>query len=105
MGGINMNSKIFNHIKKVIVAMAIVVICSPHAAYAFSFGSSSNDGTSFIQSLINKLFKIEQKEEVEYITPEEALEKLQALKNVENVELDDIYAILNQMESGSAKNQ
>ena len=100
-----MSSKIFNHIKKVIVAMAIVVICSPHAAYAFSFGSSSNDGTSFIQSLINKLFKIEQKEEVEYITPEEALEKLQALKNVENVELDDIYAILNQMESGSAKNQ
>ena len=35
MGGINMNSKIFNHIKKVIIATAIIVLCSTSAAYGF----------------------------------------------------------------------
>ena len=103
-----MSSRIFNHIKKVIIASAIVVICSPHAAYAF--GSSSSGGSSFIQSLINKLFNIEQKQEEEYITPEEALEKLKGLSTqVEsgtgNVGITDIESIINQMQPGDTQDQ
>lgn len=53
-----MNSKILNHIKKVIAALAVVVICSPHAAYAFSWGNryqetQQKEEKSLIQRLID----------------------------------------------------
>ena len=57
-----MNSKILSHIKKVIAALAVIVICSPHAAYAASFFNKDNEEKSLIQRLIDRLFNVEEEE-------------------------------------------
>ena len=61
-----MNSKILNHIKKVIAALAVIVICSPHAAYAMSWYNRNpnykqdqkQDQSKQEKNLIDKLIEL-----------------------------------------------
>ena len=56
-----MDSKILKHIKKVIIALTIVILCGTNTAcaFSFSFGRTSNTGktNSSIMSLIEILRK------------------------------------------------
>lgn len=54
-----MNIKILNCIKKVIAALAVLVICSPHAAYAFSFRPTYQEGQiKDVKSLIQRFIDL-----------------------------------------------
>lgn len=63
-----MNKKFFSHIKKVIIALAIIIMCIPNGTYAFSLKNnldsyanstrSLNNNNSSMKILINKLLNI-----------------------------------------------
>ena len=75
-----MNSKILKHIKKVIIALAIMVLCGTNTACAFSFGGTNNTGkTNYsITSLIELLRKFKKNDDEYSLSDFEIdLEKMQ----------------------------
>ena len=97
-----MSSKIFNHIKKVIIASAIIVLCGTNAAYAFSFGGlGQNNTNNSIMDLINKLFNLN-KEQEEYDL-ENLQFDLEALQGMENIDLSQITDLINKLPEGIDK--
>lgn len=95
-----MSIKILNHIKKVIVALAIISLCSPYVAQAFSIGVNSTKSTS-IRDLINRFFNLNVKQE------EYKLEDLQIdltkMKKSGNYNLNDISGLINKLPAGEDK--
>lgn len=98
-----MNSKILSHIKKIIIALAIIVFCGTNATYAFSFGiTNKTNQTNFsIKSLINKLFDLKQEDNnTEYTLPdfEKDLEKMQESGNIDAEKIQELFDKLSSSE-------
>lgn len=87
-----MNSKILSHIKKVIIASAIIVMCGTNAAYAFSFGGTNKTDTTnnSIMSLINKLFNLK-KEEYKLTDFQNDLEGMQKKGNIDVEQIKELF--------------
>lgn len=97
-----MSSKILSHIKKVIIASAIIVLCGTNATYAFSFGgSNSNSSNNSIMNLINKLFNFK-KEDNQYDLEDLKID-LEALQKNDNINLDQIGDLVNKLPNGTDK--
>jgi len=95
-----MSSKILNHIKKVIIASAIIVLCGTNATYAFSLGGQNLGGSNnFLRDLINKLFNIEQNE----YNLEDLQIDFEALKDMKNIDFSQIKDLINKLPAGKDK--
>ena len=87
-----MNSKILKHIKKVIIALAIMVLCGTNTACAFSFGGTSNTGktNSSIMSLIEMLRKFK-KDEYTLSDFEIDLEKMKKTGDIDVEKIEELF--------------
>ena len=87
-----MNSKILKHIKKVIIALAIMVLCGTNTACAFSFGGMSNTGktNSSIMSLIEMLRKFK-KDEYTLSDFEIDLEKMKKTGDIDVEKIEELF--------------
>lgn len=106
-----MNNVIFNSIKKVVVILAIIMLCTTNVSYGFSIGSkfkaNPNEQTNIILSFFSKIFSFfEQLVKEEY----EIEDLLEDLKNIEkngteDIELNDIISLVNKLPESIEKTQ
>ena len=92
-----MNSKIFNHIKKVIVMLTIILMCSPCVANAFSFGTGSSSTGGF-SSFISKIFNFD-KYDMEDLNLD-----LNNMKETSNIDMSKITDLISQLPNSKDKN-
>ena len=88
-----MNSKILSHIKKVIVASAIIILCSTNATYAFTMQISENERTERLKNFFSRFFNTN--------TQEYDLEALQIdleeMEKTGNIDLTKITELINKL--------
>lgn len=98
-----MNSKILSHIKKIIIASAILVLCGTNAACAFSFGGTSGASKSnfSITSLIELLRKFK-KDNGEYSLSDFQID-LEDMQATGNIDVDKIQELFNKLPSSDTK--
>ena len=94
-----MNSKILSHIKKVIIASAIIVLCGTNAAYAFSLGGTNSNKNNSIMDLFNKLFNLN----LEEYKLDNLQIDLEGLKNTENIDFSQVEGLINKLQNGDIK--
>lgn len=98
-----MNSKTLNHIKKIIVASAILVLCASNVVCAFSFGGTSgtNKSSFSIMSLIELLRKFKGSDDGYSLSDFQVdLEDMQATGNID---VDKIQELFNKLPSSDTK--
>lgn len=93
-----MNSKILNHIKKVIVASAVIMLCSTNAAYGFT-AVSNTEKNNLMRGFFNRFFV---KEEKEY-TLKNLQTELKLMKATGNVDLKQIEEAIGKLPEGADK--
>lgn len=91
-----MNSKILSHIKKVIVASAIITLCGTNATYAFSMQISENERTERIRSLFSRFFGTNTEETQEYNLEELQID-LEAMGESGNIDLNQITELIGKL--------
>ena len=98
-----MNSKILSHIKKIIIASAILVLCGTNAASAFSFGGTSgaNKSNFSITSLIELLRRFK-KDEGEYSLSDFKID-LENMQSTGNIDVEKIQELFNKLPNSEDK--
>jgi len=106
-----MNNIIFNSIKKVVVILAIIMLCSTNVAYGFTIGSkfkaNPTEQINLIVSFFNKILSFfEQLGKGEYKL-EDLLSDLKnmELNGTENLKLGDIISLVNKLPESTEKKQ
>lgn len=98
-----MNSKILNHIKKVILASLVLVLCSTNFVCAFSFGekSEANKSNFSITSLIEMLRNLKKKDS-EYSLSDFQID-LEDMQAKDNIDVDKIKELFNKLPNSEEK--
>lgn len=98
-----MNSKTLNHIKKVIIASLVLILCSTNAVCAFSFGGTSGTNkTNFsLTSLIDMLRNLKKKDN-EYSLSDFQID-LEDMQKADNIDVDKIEELFNKLPNSEDK--
>lgn len=98
-----MENKILKHIKKVIIALAIIVLCGTNTACAFSFGGTSgtNKSNFSITSLIELLRKFKKNDD-EYSLSDFQID-LEDMQATGNIDVDKIEELFNKLPNSEEK--
>ena len=96
-----MNSKILNHIKKVIIVSAIMVLCGTNFACAFSFGVTN--GTNKTNYSISGLIELLQKFKKEKYTLSDFQADLEKMQETNNIDTDKIKELFNKLPESDTK--
>lgn len=96
-----MNSKILNHIKKVIIVSAIMVLCGTNFACAFSFGVMN--GTNKTNYSISGLIELLQKFKKEKYTLSDFQADLEKMQETNNIDTDKIKELFNKLPESDTK--
>ena len=106
-----MNNKFFINFKKVVVVLAIIVLCSTNAVYGFTIGgrfqANQMEQTNIIMTFFNKIFKIfggfgQTEYKIEDLLRD--LKKIEA-EGMENLKLEDITSLINKLPQSKEKVQ
>ena len=94
-----MDSKILHIFTKVVIILAVLILCSSSFVSAFSFGiRNDNNKTSMIGSLIDKLFNNNKEYSLENLK-----EDLENMKALGNFDMSKITELINKLPAGENK--
>ena len=97
-----MNSKILNHIKKVIIVSAAIILCSTNTTYAFASQVTKNERAQRIRNFFTRIFDTDTERTQEY-----NLEKLQMdledIKESGNIDLTKITELIDKLSNDQSK--
>ena len=98
-----MNSKILSHIKKLIIASLVLILCSTNAVCAFSLGGTSGTNkTNFsLTSLIDMLRNLKKKDN-EYSLSDFQID-LEDMQKTDNIDVDKIEELFNKLPNSEDK--
>lgn len=94
-----MSSKILNHIKKVFIAGAVIMICSANTAYGYTIGGKTQTNYS-INNIFSRFFKKEQNNNYDINTLKIDLQKL---KQTGVTDISQITDLIDKLPEGSDK--
>lgn len=98
-----MNSKILKHIKKVIIALAIMVLCGTNTACAFSFGGTNNTGkTNYSITRLIELLRKFKKNDDEYSLSDFEID-LEKMQTAGDIDVDKIEELFNKLPNSTEK--
>ena len=106
-----MNNIIFNSIKKVVVILAIIMLCTTNVSYGFTIGSkfkaNPNEQINIIVSFFSKIFSFFEQLGKEQYEIEDLLEDLKDMEKngTEDVELNDITSLVTKLPESTEKTQ
>ena len=106
-----MHNIIFNSIKKVVVILAIIMLCTTNVAYGFTIGgkykANPNEQTNIITTFFSKIFSFFEKLWNGGYDLEDFLKDLKKMEanGTENVQVKDILKLVNKLPASTEKTQ
>lgn len=97
-----MNSKILSHIKKVIVASAIIILCSTNATYAFSMQISNNERVSRLKNFFSRFIDTNTEKTQEYNLKKFKID-LETIEKSGKIDLNQITGLIDKLPEDQSK--
>lgn len=98
-----MDSKILKHIKKVIIALTIVILCGTNTACAFSFSFGRTSNTGKTNSSIMSLIEILRKFKKDKYTLSEFEIDLEKMQKTGEIDVEKVEELFNKLPSSEEK--